>query len=43
MKGKSLDDILQVTPQKREMPEGEEPRRVARRVLCPGGGPVSWC
>ena len=32
MKGKSLDDILQVTPPRREMPEGEE--LGASRVSC---------
>ena len=38
MKGKSLDDILQVTPQKREMPEGEELGTSASRAV-PRGWP----
>ena len=38
MKGKSLDDILQVTPQKREMPDGEELGASASRAV-PRGWP----
>jgi hypothetical protein len=38
MKGKSLDDILQVTPQKREMPEGEDLGTSASRAV-PRGWP----
>jgi hypothetical protein len=38
MKGKSLDDILQVTPQKREMPDGEEIGTSASRAV-PRGWP----
>jgi hypothetical protein len=32
MKGKSLDDILQVTPQKREIPDGEDLACMSRPV-----------
>jgi hypothetical protein len=33
VKGKSLDDILQVTPQKRDMPEGEDPGACSSRPV----------
>ncbi|MGO9443330.1 MAG: hypothetical protein ACLPXB_00980 [Thiobacillaceae bacterium] len=39
MKGKSLDEILQVTPPKREMPEGEELGTSASRAV-PRGWPA---